>query len=174
MNQPYREPHPNDPREPVQREVYVERDREVITPPQERLATEPIPNPAAGILIIIGALMAIIAGLLPSGGQLALRNAFDAISTGQTDGIVFGVALIVSFLCGLGALAVGAQMFAAKWHAGPARTGMTLAIVMIVCALAVVIVVGTAVFDGAGLGFWLFALAGIPILIGSLVALSRK
>ncbi|WP_158716376.1 hypothetical protein [Blastococcus sp. Marseille-P5729] len=189
-NDPYRGGYPADHRDPYgadhraprdpaysrpgDREAYVDRDR-ILTPGQERLATEPKPNPLAGILLIIGGLMGVLAGVVPSGGsQIPLAGTIDAFQTGETNAIVLAAAIILVFLCGLGALAAGAQMFAPKWHAGPARTGMTLGILMLIASLAVVIVAGTGVFDNAGFTTWMLLLACVPTLIGALVGFSRK
>lgn len=189
-NDPYRGGYPADHRDPYgadhraprdpaydrpgDREAYVDRDR-MGAPSQERLATEPKPNPLAGILLIIGGLMGVLAGLIPSGGsQIPLAGTIDAFQTGETNAIVLAAAIILVFLCGLGALAAGAQMFAPKWHAGPARTGMTLGILMLIASLAVVIVAGTGVFDNAGFTTWMLLLACVPTLIGALVGFSRK
>lgn len=155
------------------RETYVERDR-VAVPAQERLATEPGPNPGAGILLIIGGLMGVLAGLIPHGDVIPIAGAIDLFRTGEAAAIVLAVAIIVVFLCGLGALAVGAQMFAPKWHASASRTGMTLGILMLVATLAVVIVGGTGVFDNAGIATWMLLLACVPTILGALVGFARK
>lgn len=154
---------------------YDDRER-VVAAPGERFATEPKSNPVAGILLIIGGLMALLAGLIPSGGsgQIPIAGAIDGFSSGETNAIIASVALLVVFVCGFGALAAGAQMFAAKWHAGPARTGMTMAVLMIIAALAVIIIVGTGFFHVAGFPQWCFILAGIPTLIGALIGMARK
>ena len=159
---------------PTHRETYVERDR-VVAPPQERLATEPKPNPLAGIFLIVGGLMGVLAGLIPDGGDvLPIVGTFDLFGTGDSTAIVLGVAILLIFLCGLGALAVGAQMFAPKWHAGAARTGMTLGILMLLGTLAVIVVAGSDVFDGATLSTWLLLLACVPTIIGALIGFARK
>lgn len=159
---------------PPARETYVERDR-LMAPPQERLATEPRANAAAGILLIIGGLMAVLSGLIPgSGSKIPLAGAIDLFKTGDVDSIILGAAIIVVFLCGLGALAAGAQMFAPKWHAGAARTGMTLGILMLIASLALIIIVGTSIFDGAEIWPWLLLLACIPTIVGALVGFARK
>lgn len=153
---------------------YVARDA-VVTPEQERLATEPGPNPVAGVLLIIGGLMGVLAGLIPSGGsKIPLAATIDLFQTGDVNAIVLGAAIILVFLAGLGALAVGAQMFAPKWHGGPSRTGMTMGILMIIASLALIIVVGTAVFDSGAFYLWLLLLACIPTIIGALVGFARK
>lgn len=159
---------------PAQRETYVERDR-VVTPSQEQLATEPRPNILAGIMLILGGLMGVLAGLIPHGdGELPIAGAIDLFKTGGAEAIVLGAAILLVFICGLGALAAGAQMFAPKWHAGAARTGMTMGILKLIASLAVVIVVGSTVFDGAGLPMWLLLLACIPTIIGALIGFARK
>lgn len=150
-------------------------EREVVTPHQEQLATEPRPNPIAGILLIIGGLMGVLSGLIPSGGsKIPIAATIDMFRTGDASGIVLGAAIILVFLTGLGALAVGAQMFAPKWHDGPSRTGMTMGILMLIASLAVVIVVGTSVFDAGAVYIWLLLLACIPTIVGALVGFARK
>lgn len=155
--------------------AYDDRER-VVAAPGERFATEPKSNPAAGILLIIGGLMALLAGLIPSGGssQIPIAGAIDGFGSGETNAIIASIALLVVFVCGFGALAAGAQMFAAKWHSGPARTGMTVAVLMIIAALAVIVIVGTGFFDVAGFPQWCFILAGVPTLIGALIGMARK
>lgn len=155
-------------------ERYVERERVVAE--RAPVVAEPAPNPAAGILLILGGLMGVLAGLVPApgAGQIPLAGTVDAFGTGDSNAIVVAVAIILVFLCGLGALAAGAQMFAPKWHAGPARTGMTMGIIMLACAIAVLIIAGTQVFDGAGFSTWMLLLAGIPVIIGALVGFARK
>lgn len=158
----------------VDREVYVERDR-VVAPPQEQVATVPKPNPGAGILLIIGGLMGVLAGLIPGGsGKMPIAGSIDLFKSGETNAIILGAAIVLVFLCGLGALAAGAQMFAPKWHGGPSRTGMTMGILMLIASLALIVVVGSSIFDGAELWTWLLLLACIPTIIGALIGFSRK
>ncbi|WP_153505392.1 hypothetical protein [Cumulibacter manganitolerans] len=159
---------------PPARETYVERDR-LVAPPQERLATKPRANPAAGILLIVGGLMGVLWGLIPgSGSKIPLAQTVDLFKAADVNSIIKGAAIIVVFLCGLGVLAAGAQMFAPKWHAGAARTGMTLGILMLIASLALIIVGGTSIFNGAQIWLWLLLLACIPTIIGALVGFARK
>lgn len=159
---------------PTHRETYIERDH-VGVPAQERFATEPRPNPLAGILLIIGGLMGVLAGLVPDGGDvLPIAGTIDLFRTGQSEPIVLAVAIILVFVCGLGALAAGAQMFAPKLHASAARTGMTMGILMLIAALAVVIVVGTGIFESAGFSTWMLLAACVPTIVGALIGYARK
>ena len=119
---------------------------------------------------IIGGLMGVLAGLIPgASGKMPIAGSIDLFKSGETNAIILGAAIVLVFLCGLGALAAGAQMFAPKWHGGPSRTGMTMGILMLIASLALIIVVGSSIFDGAELWTWLLLLACIPTIIGALM-----
>lgn len=149
-------------------------------------------NPLAGVLIVIGGLAGIAAGLLPWGpGELvpgedhigivgALR--LYEISSDATESVTgelwrlpaFATTIIAASVLGLLLLIFGMRMFGrAAGHGRVAASCLVFSLLLAVTGVAFGIITRWQVVHGGVIPAWLLLLAGVPAVVGSLIGFTR-
>lgn len=140
----------------------------------------PRANPAAGILLLLGALAGIAACLIPNSyDQIPIVSAFELIddageSIPMKSGLLAGFAPITLLAGSLLALIAGMLMFAARRHGGAATTGVIGSVLMLACPVLMLIATEGHLFDGdMTFHLVLMLVAWLPALIGALIGYRR-